>query len=148
MRDRAARWSADETGTAVVEFIVVAVLLLVPFAYGIVSVMRVQAASEATVQAAREAGRAFVTSDNPVQGRNRAAAAAHLAFADQGFDVPADAMRITCAASDCLAPGSAVTVHLDWRVSLPWVPTGLAASAEVPIAAEHVVPVDVYRLSA
>lgn len=148
MRGPATQPTSGEAGTAVVEFIVVAVLLLVPLAYGIVSIMRVQAASEATVQAAREAGRAFVTADSPMQGRRRAEVAAQLAFADQGFEVPGTALHFDCAAEGCLTPGSAVTVHIDWRVPLPWMPAGLFASAEIPIAAEHEVPVDVYRLSA
>lgn len=148
MQEPVARRTGGEAGTAVVEFIVVAVLLLVPLAYGIASIMRVQAASEATVQAAREAGRAFVTADSPVQGRWRAEAAARLAFTDQGFEVPGTALRIECGVEGCLTPGSEVTVLIDWRVPLPWMPAGLFASAEVPIAAEHKVPVDVYRLSA
>lgn len=142
------QWIAreDDRGTAVVEFIVIAVLLLIPLAYGVTSVMRVHAASQATVQAAREAGRAFITADSAGEGRARADSAVHLAFADHGFDVPHEALSIECPAGPCLAPGSSVVVHLDWRVDLPWVPAGLA-TAQIPIVAEHDVPVDVYRLT-
>ncbi len=139
--------ATDDRGSAVLEFVIVAVLLLVPLAYGVMSVMRVQAASLASTQAAREAGRAFVTADSVAEGHARARTAAGLAFADQGFALPADALRVTCASQRCLEPGGSVVVELDWAVDLPWVPTGLVSSAVLPIHAVHDVPVDVYRLT-
>ena len=120
-----------------------------PLSYIVMSVMRVQAAAFASSQAAREAGRAFVTSDSVPLGRQRADAAARLAFLDQGFELPDSALSIACGGGDCLAPGAVVSVDLDWAVDLPWIPSALAGgrSLSVPIHAMHEVPVDVFRVS-
>ena len=50
-----------EEGSAVVEFVALAVLLLIPIIYLILTVGRLQAASYAVSTAAREAARAYVT---------------------------------------------------------------------------------------
>ena len=136
-----------ERGSAVTEFIVIVALLLIPLAYAAMSVMRVQAATAATTQAAREAGRAFVTADSVFAGHRDAMAAAQLAFADQGFELPRDAVRVTCEPAACLTPGGRVTVRLDWSVPLPWVPAAVGDTVALPIAARHDVPVDAYRLT-
>ena len=138
-----------DQGSAVIEFLIVALVVLVPMAYIVMSVMRVQAATFASTQAAREAGRAFVTADSPAQARQRALVAARLAFADQGFDLKDSALGIDCGVAACLSPGGAVTIDLDWSVDLPWIPNSLSGgrSVSVPIHAVHSVPVDVYRVS-
>ena len=59
----------QDRGSAVLEFIVIGVLILVPMAYIVMSVMRVQAASMASTQAVREAARAYATADSVSQGR-------------------------------------------------------------------------------
>lgn len=141
--------TASDRGSAVTEFLVIGVLVLVPLAYIVMSVMRVQAAAFASSQAAREAGRAFVTAESVPHGRQRAEVAASLAFADQGFELPASALRVSCAGADCLAPGGVVSIDLDWAVDLPWIPSSLAGgrSFSVPIHAVHEVPVDAFRVS-
>lgn len=143
-----ARRSRDE-GSAVVEFIVLGVGVLVPIVYLVVSVMSVQEAAFAGTQAVREAGRAFSTAASPREGRDRAEAAARLAFADHGLVVPAGALALACVGGPCLAPGSAVDVSLDWEVPLPWLPPGLTpdGTGGVPIHASHRVPIDDYRSS-
>lgn len=138
---------SEDDGSAVTEFIVIVALLLIPLAYALMSVMQVQAASAATTHAVREAGRAFVTADSEAQGREDARAAAGIAFADQGFDLPRDAMRIDCEPRPCLTPGGAVTVTVDWSVPLPWVPTAIGERVSLPITARHEVPVDAYRFT-
>lgn len=137
----------DDAGTASVEFIVLAVLLLIPLAYVVMSVMTVQAASFATTHAAREAGRAFVTADSAREASLRAQAAAELAFADQGFAFPARSMSITCPGVPCLEPGSQAVVTIDWQVPLPWMPAFVESEMALPIHAVHQVPVDAYRLT-
>ena len=141
------RHLADESGSAVIEFIVIAVLVLIPMCYVVLSVMRVQAAVFATTQAVREAGRAFTMADTSNAGFAAARMAAELAFTDQGFDSGTEGMRITCSPGACLSPGSNVEVSLDWNVPLPWLPPSLAESraGSVPIRAVHQSPVDAYR---
>ena len=53
-----------ESGNAIVEFVYLAVLLMVPLVYVLITVFRVQAASYAVSSAAREAGRVYATSSS------------------------------------------------------------------------------------
>ena len=138
---------AEESGSAVIEFIVVAVLVLIPMCYVVLTVMRVQAATYASTQAVREAGRAFSMADSVGGGVRAARIAADLAFADQGFEGPSSNLRISCTPGECLSPGSNVQVRLDWQVPLPWLPSSFAVDRSIPISAVHEVPVDVYRAS-
>ncbi len=137
----------DDRGSAVVEFLVVAVGLLVPVAYLAACAGAVESAAYATSQAAREAGRAYVTAGGAAEGRARALAAARLAFADQGLVLPNGALRVTCVDGSCLAPGSAVLVDVRWALPLPWLPAGITGdtAASLPVSATHRVPVDDFR---
>ena len=129
----------DDRGSAVIEFLVLGIGVLVPLGYVAIAAAGVQAAVLASTQAVREAGRAFSTSVTADEGRGRAVAAARLAFADHGLSLPAGALRVTCPGTACLSPGSTVVVDLAWSVNLPGVP------AAVPVHATHTVPVDDFR---
>lgn len=143
---RARAGVADDRGNAIVEFIVIGVLVMVPLLYVVTTVMTVQAATSASTAAAREAARAFTTADSPAVGHSRAQLAAEVAFADHGFTLPADALRLSCGSTGCLAPGSSVHVGINWRLPLPWMPAGLTTTLALPITVVHDAPVDVYRV--
>lgn len=131
-------------GSALVEFCFLAVLLLVPVVYLVLTLGRLQAAAFATEGAAREAGRAFVTGRDEVSGRERAAAAALIAFSDQGFDDQRlEVVDIRCAGDPCLAPDSRVVVHATLQVVLPAVPrlVDRFVPARVRVEATHVATV-------
>lgn len=116
-----AAWQ-DETGSAVLEFIFLGLLLLVPVVYLVLSVGQLQAGSFAVVGAADQAAKVYVDSETVEEADARARQAAMLAATDFGFD-PADlAVDITCSGT-CLAPGSSVTVSARLGVPLPLVPT-------------------------
>ncbi len=131
-----------EEGSAIVEFVFLAVLLLVPLIYLTMMIARVQAGSYAVAQAAREAGRAFVTAPENPDGRAQAAAA--IAFQDQGFRDGDGRVAITCEASPCLTPDAKVTVTASVTVPLPLIPAFARAVVplEVPVSSTHVVSVD------
>ena len=135
----------SDRGSAVVEFLVIGVLILVPIAYLVQAVMTVQAADLATAAAAREAARAFSTAATAADGRTRAVAAARLALADQGMTLPPDGLQLSCVDGPCLAPGSAVLVAVDWTVPLPWLPGDWGSRAGVPVSALQRVPIDDFR---
>jgi len=140
-----ARGQIDDAGSAVIEFLAVTLLLLVPIVYLVLVLGRLQAATFAAEGAAREAGRAFTTAVGPDEGSRQAVAAAHLALSDQGFAAvdPAAALGLECSTDPCLTPGSTVLVRVAFDVDLPFVP-GFVRSAvplAVPVAAEHVAPV-------
>lgn len=134
-----------DRGSAVVEFVIVAVCVLVPLTYVVVSIATVQSAMFATSQAVREAGRAFSGAASEAGGRAAAVAAARLAFADQGLAMPADGLAVSCLSGACLEPGSVVQVDIEWDMPLPWLPESLGSRASVPISATHRLPIDEYR---
>ena len=140
------RLRGDE-GSAVVEFVAVTLILLVPLVYLVLVVGRLQAATFAAEGAAREAARVFVASDEPADAAPRALAAAGIALEDQGLrDDPADVVSVACSAA-CLTPGSEVTVVVRLRVPLPFVPAFVrhAVPLEIPVAAQRIAVVDEYR---
>ena len=135
----------DDAGTAVVEFIFIGVLLLIPILYATLMVMRIEAAAMASTHAVREAARAFMMADSRTQGLQQARLASAAAMSDQGFSLAADALRIDCS-SRCLEPGTQLRVNLDWRVDLPWLPPPLAGRVDgFPISAEQLLTIDSYR---
>jgi hypothetical protein len=99
--------------------------VLVPLLYIALAVMHTTGAAMATSQAARSAARAFSVASSPAQGLVLARAAARLAFADHGLTLPADALHLSCS-RECLAPGSRVSVDIDWRAPLPVVGRAVA----------------------
>lgn len=137
------RRSRGEAGEAVLEFIAIAVLIIIPLGYVAMAVMTVQSASVASAHAAREAARAFTLATDPESGVERARTAVELALADQGFSQlqREPEVRVECAA--CLSPGSLTRIEVRWEVPLPWLPMG--APVGVPVSATQVVVTDVHR---
>lgn len=112
-----------DEGTAVVEFVMLGVLLLVPVVYLVLILGRVQAAAFAADSSAREAARAYVTAPDEVHGRIRAVAAVRLGLLDQGIDTdPERALAIACGQNPCLRPQGTVSVLVSVDVVLPGVP--------------------------
>ena len=137
-----------EDGTAIVEFVWLALLLMVPLVYVVVAVLDTQRAAFAASTAARSAGRAFVTAPDQVTARARALAAVHLAFADQGVaDAPTE-LLVSCRPDPdaCLSPGSVVTIEVRSAARLPLVPSALGGGAPViRVAARHSAPYGTFR---
>jgi Flp pilus assembly protein TadG len=137
----------DDTGSAVVEFVTLGMLLLLPLVYLVLTLGRVQAAAFATDGAARAAARAFTTAPDEATGRARALAAVRWALKDQGFDVdPAAVARLSCASSPCLAPQARVRVQVSVDVVLPGVPAALdrVARTHVTVRSSQVGTVDAF----
>lgn len=137
----------NDSGTAVVEFVVLVTLILVPIVYLVLAAMQVQAASFAVTQAVREAGRAYVQAATLTQARSDARAAVAVAMSDQGFDLQSDTLTIECSPVGCLTPGSLVTMNVTVKVRLPFLPDSLAESTAgtIPVDARHTVVIDTYR---
>lgn len=150
----APRREPADRGSAIVEFSFLALLLLVPMAYLVLTVFRVQAAAYAATGATREAGRAFVTSTAAApQGvgatYDDALAAAALAAGDHGVELRGSDLRIECAPDPAcpLVPGQRVEVSVELRVPLPLIPRwgGDRLPASVAVSARHVETVDRFR---
>lgn len=137
-----------DRGSAVVEFLGVSLLLLVPIVYLVLTLAQVQAAAFAAEGAAREAGRLVARAGTLEEGASAARFAVELAFEDQGLEVDgAESLRITCAEEPCLTPGARVVVDVSTSVDLPLVPDFIAAAvpATVPVSATHVAAVPEFR---
>jgi Flp pilus assembly protein TadG len=135
-----------EAGSAVVEFVFLAVLLMVPLFYLVMVMARLQAGAYAVSAAAREAGRAFTTAESPAEGPARAQAAADLAFGDQGF-AGQGAVTFSCDGTPCFRPDGRVQVTASLNVPLPLVPSVFAGvvPTNIPVSATHVATVDRFR---
>lgn len=141
------RASRDERGNALVEFSWLAILLLVPLVYLVLTVFQVQRAAYGVTAASREAGRAYVTTQSGGDPDARAFAAARLAAADQGIELSRGEVRVSCTGQPCLRPGGTVRVRVDTRVLLPYLPRVLFghAPASIAVHGRHVEVVDRYR---
>jgi Flp pilus assembly protein TadG len=134
-----------DDGTAVIEFVVLVVLLIVPFVYLVLCVFEVERAAFAVTTATRESARAYVTAPSGDEADERAADVRDAILADHGITSPSET-RLRCSAQPCLSPGAQVRVRTTVQVPLPFVPAwGSASPATVRVSAEHVAVVDEYR---
>jgi hypothetical protein len=136
-----------EDGTAVVELVWLAILLIVPLVYVVLAAFDTQRTAYAASAAARSAGRAFVTAPDQATGYARAEAAARLAYRDQRLDEAPD-LRISCrpAPRDCLTPGSVVVAEVHSSVRLPLVPAALGSDAPaIRVDSVHEAPYGTFR---
>jgi Flp pilus assembly protein TadG len=136
--------SRDDDGSAMVEFVYLAVLLMIPLVYVLTTVFQVQRSAFGVTEAARQAGRAYATAASDAEGRARADAAAALALHDQGVGLD-EPVHLT--ASDGVAPGSVVRVQVLHRVPLPLL-GGLFSGVvppNIPVRATSVAVVDRFK---
>jgi hypothetical protein len=127
----------EETGSALVEFVFIALVVFVPLIYIIAGFSAVQRGVFASTAAAREAGRAIGTAPDAATGMSRANRAAQLAVEDQS--IAATDLRVAYAAAgvDCansggytptLAPGEEFSVCVTVTVRIPFLPEFIDAN--------------------
>lgn len=133
-----------EQGSAIVEFVFLTVVVLIPLIYLVLTVGRIQAGTYAVTQAAREAGRAYVTAEAGEYAPARAHAAAQIAFADFGFD---GELGLACDGLPCLRPEGRITTRAVVSVPLPLVPDFARAVVplQIPVSSTSVATVDRFR---
>jgi Flp pilus assembly protein TadG len=145
---RRLRRRRDESGTALVEFIWLGLLLLVPLVYVMWSVFDAQRGAFGATSASRAAGRAFVLAPDQQTAYDRAEQAFEVAVEDQGLDLGDADLTIRCAPEpdECLTAGSVITVEVVVQQPLPLVPSALGDSApSVRLSSTHVEPYGSYR---
>ncbi len=138
----------QDDGNAVVEFLGLALVLLVPLVYLVLVLARVEAAGYAVEGAAREAARTYVAAQDADSASARALAVTGVALADQGFDDdPAQALAITCEQQPCLRPDAHVEARVQVVVDLPLVPGFVrdVVPMSLRVDARHVAVVDEFR---
>jgi hypothetical protein len=121
-----------ERGAAVLELVVLGVPLLAPLVYLAVAVSVAQQARAGVTEAARQAGRAYVTG-SAATAPARAAGAARSALADRGVPSGGPEIRYAAAGSGCstarrepwpLRPGAVFAICVTAAVDLPAMPGG------------------------
>ncbi|YCH19596.1 hypothetical protein M1E17_15525 [Arthrobacter sp. D1-29] len=131
-----------ERGSAVVEFTFLALLLMVPLVYFIITMGQLQGGSFAVVGAADQAAKVFVAQPDARSAQTAAEQAALIALADYGHPAEAAHVSTLCEPSDCQAAGTAVTVTVSLTVQLPFIPFSDAFSlnaSEVEASSTQVV---------
>ncbi len=141
----------DDRGSALVEFSWLAIILLVPLIWIVISVFEVQQGAFATSAAARAAGRAYALAPDDRTGELRARAVVRQVLADQGTPGQRARVEITCEApgGNCHVGTAVITVRVDSGVDLPFFPAILGnGSASFSLDASHTVPIGQYVESA
>lgn len=109
-----------DDGSAMVEFVVLTCLLLLPVVYLVTCLGQVQAAAFATESAARAGAVAVAAAPDAATGEHRRDAQVRTALADQGFtDSAAAHVETSCSVADCQAPQARVDVTVTQPVPLP-----------------------------
>jgi hypothetical protein len=134
-----------ESGRASLEFLTAAIVLLIPIMFLGMSVSSLQNASLAAETAARNAARIFVQEVSTPVAASRAQTAIRIALANHGIHSVRSWERF-CSSSNCLAPGSVVTIRVS--VDAPLMTASLFPSnwapPSVPVVAEATAMVSRY----
>jgi len=134
-----ARLSADECGTASLEFVTAGLVLLLPLVYLVLTMSALQGAALAVEGASRQAARVFVEAGSVSEANAAAERAVEFALADYGLDAADVDVSITCRprAAACLTRRGFVTVEVGTRATLPLVPPvlDLDVGLSVPMSA-------------
>lgn len=141
----------DEAGSALVELSWLAIVLLVPLIWIVISVFEVQQGAFATSAAARAAGRAYALAPDDATGASRADAVARQVLADQGTPGQEATVTVTCDApgDNCHVGTSVITVRVESGVDLPFFPSIFdKGAASFSLDATHSVPIGQYVESA
>jgi Flp pilus assembly protein TadG len=134
-----------DDGNAMIEFIGLSVVLLLPVVYVLLTAFQLQRAAFGVSQAAREAGRAYATSPTSGLADQRAREAADLAVRDQGVEgIP----TLTYTSPPSLQPGGRFTLRVDMQVPLPYAGHGRFLGlipGTVAVHSSYTVVVDAFR---
>jgi Flp pilus assembly protein TadG len=132
------RLGDGERGSALVEFVFIALVVFVPLIYIVAGFSAVQRGVFASTAAAREAGRAIATAPDTETGQQRALRAAQLAVEDQSVeatDVRVDYVGPDAACgngaggySPTLVPGEEFSVCVTVTVRIPFLPQFIDAN--------------------
>ncbi|MFG1921220.1 hypothetical protein [Cryptosporangium sp. NPDC048952] len=146
---------ARDRGAATVEFVFAGVLLLLPLLYLALALSEVQRNAFAVTQAAREAGRAYATADDPATAPARAEYAVRLALDDQNLTGPAElrwgpvghscqGLVVNAVNTPPFEPGARFELCVRRTYRIPGVPAFLDAGRNA-VEARYVVRVDDLR---
>ncbi len=134
------RWRdrlGGEGGSAIVEFVFIALVVFLPLVYLVAGFSSVQRGVFAATEAAREAGRALGTAPDPVSGQARAEAAVAIAVEDQSVEATDVVLGYAPVGAGCggaggytpaLTPGEEFIVCVTVTVRVPLLPDFIDAN--------------------
>lgn len=133
----------DESGSALVEFAWLGLILMVPLVWIVLSVFEVQRGAFAISGAARAAGRAYALADSDAAGMVQARAAVRDALDDQGAQGQPFVLRVSCGGlTDCHTRGAVIEVRVATKVKLPLLPDIFGSgSPSFALDSTHTVPI-------
>jgi len=110
--------SECERGSAMIEFFLFGILLMVPLSLGIVDVANYFSALMAGQSAAREAARGYSLSPGSQLGADNALMIANQVLTDSGIRYRDLKLRIICSTDPCLSSGASIRAYVDFRTDL------------------------------
>jgi Flp pilus assembly protein TadG len=152
LRDRISGRRAGDSGNAMIEFVFLGIIMLVPLVYLVLAASYVQRKIYGVTEAAREAGRAYATADDTSSGLARAQYAARLAMQDQrtatdiavGWAQTGGGCAGAVSEPPPLAPGAVFAVCVTRHITVPGMPSFVGARHNT-VTGRFVVHVDDYR---
>ena len=143
---RLRRLGEGEDGSAIVEFVFLGVLFLVPLVYLMITLFSLQSAAYAAEGAARDAARLYAAATDEGAAHRAAELSTAMAFEDFGVTITGPAaLTVHCEADPCLTAGSVIQVSVNAGVRLPLLPDFLGSAGTVPVEGTAAVVVDRYR---
>lgn len=114
---------SSEEGSAIIEFMGLGTLLILPILWLLIAVSHIQAAAYATVGAADQAAKMAVASDSAQSSgiSARSEAAVHAALGDFSISEEQATISYECA-EDCQQPGEMISVTVEVSVPVPFIP--------------------------
>ncbi len=110
----------EESGSSIIEFVLLGVVLLIPVVYLLIALSTVQAAAYAGAGAADQAAKVYVSSSQePPERRAGSEAAVEAALADFGIDPSRAEVRLECPSGSCEQDGDVVSFTVEIRVPVP-----------------------------
>lgn len=143
MRTAYRRWRAED-GNALVEFVVLAVALLLPALYLVLALGSVQSAVFAADIIARDTARIHAVEQDASRAQQRSGEHTRMILEDFGL-ASGEVVDVGCSHDPCATPGGTVTVTVRIPVPIPGLGPVLGQNGPVTVSSGHSVQVDQYR---
>lgn len=138
---------AAEDGNAILEFVVLSAVLLIPALYLVLTLGNVQAAVFAADTISRDVARIHATEPDPGRAAVRASQHAEMVLEDHGLP-GGEVVELHCSHDPCATPGGTVTASVRIPVPAPGLGPILGDVGPVAVGSAHAVQVDQYRAGA
>lgn len=146
LRSRLQLRTGSDAGTALIEFVWLAIVLLLPMVYIMIAVFDVQRASYGVSAAGQAAAQSFVSAPDVPAAYARAHKTAELTLQDHELSKATVTIDCVPSAQSCLEPGSSVQVTVIVEQPLPLSPEIFGDQlADVTVERSHTEPYGQFR---